>query len=157
MSIETKTDLNQSTIDGIQKLIRYNIDSCDGYRESADLVTDPVASSLFKDIAEQRSEFANKLQNYVEINGEEACDDGSIMAAVHRKWIEVRTAISGGDVYPVLCEAERGEDYIKGAYEDVLVATAGSALNDVLTQQYAQVKQGHDAIRNLRDGLKKAE
>ena len=154
MSLETKTDLNDSTIEGLQKLIRYNIDSCKGYQESAEKVNDLAAQTLFENIADQRSSFAETLQQYVTVNGEEAVDDGSVMAAVHRVWLDVRAAIGGGDVYPVLCEAERGEDYIKSAYESVLKETAGSAMNDVLTQQYAQIKLGHDGIRDLRDAIR---
>ena len=157
MNIETKTDLNESTIEGLQKLIRYNIDSVKGYRESAEQVEDQFAKQLFGKIADQRSKFAETLQQYVAVNGEEAVDDGSVMAAVHRAWIDVRSALNGGDLYPMLCEAERGEDYIKSAYESVLKETAGSAMNDVLTQQYAQVKIGHDGIRDLRDKLKEVK
>ena len=157
MSIETKTNLDDSTIEGLQKLIRYNIDACKGYRESAEKVEDKFAKELFLKIADQRSDFADTLQQHVAVNGEETSDDGSAMAAVHRAWIDVRSAINGGDVYPVLCEAERGEDYIKSAYESVLKETAGSAMNDVLTQQYAQVKIGHDGIRELRESMKKQQ
>ena len=157
MNLETKTDLDDSTIEGLQKLIRYNIDACKGFRESAEIVEDTFAKELFLKIADQRSDFADTLQQYVAINGEEVSDDGSAMAAVHRAWIDVRAAINGGDVYPVLCEAERGEDYIKSAYESVLKETAGSAMNDVLTHQYAQVKLGHDGIRELRDGMRNAK
>jgi len=64
--------------------------------------------------------------------------------------------LSGGDAYAVLAEAERGEDQIKHAYEDVLQETAGSAMNDVLQSQYAIVKAGHDKIRDLRDAHKDA-
>ena len=157
MSLETKTNLDDSTIEGLQKLIRYNIDSVKGYRESAEKVNDKFAKELFLKIADQRSGFADTLQQYVAVNGEETSDDGSTMAAVHRAWIDVRSALNGGDVYPVLCEAERGEDYIKSAYESVLKETAGSAMNDVLTHQYAEVKLGHDGIRELRDGMRKAK
>ena len=62
--------------------------------------------------------------------------------------------VTNGDAYVVLIEAERGEDHIKEAYEDVLKATAGSAMNDVLQAQYARVKAGHDKVRDLRDAYK---
>ncbi|TWT39087.1 PA2169 family four-helix-bundle protein [Blastopirellula retiformator] len=58
------------------------------------------------------------------------------------------------DCYAILAEAEAGEDHIKHAYEDALKETAGSAMNDVLQKQYAQVKQGHDRIRDMRDAFK---
>ena len=154
MSLETKLNLNESTISGLQKLIRYNIDSFDGFRDAAEDVEDAKIAALFRELAAERSELATELQTYVEYNGEEAEDDGSVMAAVHRAWIKVRSSLNGGSAYPILCEAEKGEDYIKAAYEDVLKETAGSAVNDVLTKQYAKVKAGHDRVRDLRDHCK---
>ena len=61
--------------------------------------------------------------------------------------------INENDSYLMLVEAERGEDAIKQASETVLRANAGSAMNDVLTRQYATIKSGHDRIRDLRDQL----
>ncbi len=156
MSLETKTNLNDSTIAGLQKLIRYNIDAFDGFREAAEDIDDVKVQSLFRELADERSQLATELQNHVEWNGEDAQDDGSMMAAVHRAWIKVRSVINSDNAYPILCEAEKGEDHIKAAYEEVLKDTAGSAVNDVLTQQYAVVKAGHDRVRDLRDCYKDA-
>ncbi len=72
-------------------------------------------------------------------------------AAVHRTWINVRELLTSNDANAILSEAERGEDHIKSAYETVLRNTAGSAVNDVLTRQYAQVKASHDRVKMLRD------
>ena len=155
MSIETVNNLDESTISGLQKLIRYNIDSFEGFRDAADEVKDEAVATLFRELAAERSLLAKELQNHVEISGEDSEDDGSMLAAVHRTWLKVRSLINGGDAVPILCEAEKGEDCIKAAYEDVLKDTAGSAVNDVLTQQYAKVKAGHDRVRDLRDIYKK--
>ena len=156
MGLETKTTLNDSTIAGLQKLIRYNIDSFDGFREAAEDVDDSAVASLFRELAGERSQMATELQKHVEKNDRDAEEDGTVMAAVHRAWIKVRAKINGGDAHPILCEAEKGEDYIKAAYEEVLKDTAGSAVNDLLTQQYAKVKAGHDRVRDLRDSFKKS-
>ena len=154
MSLETKTDLNDETINGIQKLIRYNIDSAEGFESAAKSIDTDSIATLFRDLATERQSLATELQTYVDFNGEEPVDSGSAMAAVHRAWISTRGLINGGAAHPILCEAEKGEDYIKAAYEDVLKETAGSALNEVLTKQYAQVKSGHDRVRDLRDAMK---
>ena len=154
MSLETKETLNQSTIDGLQKLIRYNIDASDGFRESAEEIDDAGIATLFRELAGERTTIATELQQHVEWNGEDAVDDGSAMAAMHRAWLSVRGKLNGGDPYAILCEAERGEDYIKAAYEDVLKETAGSAMNSTLQHQYAKVKAGHDRVRDLRDSFK---
>ncbi|UUO07317.1 PA2169 family four-helix-bundle protein [Blastopirellula sp. J2-11] len=154
MSLETKITLNDKTVAKLQKLIRSNIDSYDGFRESADQIDDAQVAALFREMAADRSTLAAELQDFVVWNGEEAAEDGSYAAAIHRTWIDIRSMLSGGDAYAILCEAERGEDQIKAAYEDVLKETAGSAMNDVLQKQYAQVKAGHDRIRDLRDAFK---
>lgn len=154
MSTETKIDLNENTLEKLQKLIRANIDSYNGYHESAEELKDERLSALFRSIGDERSAMASELQQYVEFNGKEAEDDGSVAAKTHRVWINIRGKLNGGDATVILIEAERGEDHIKEAYEDVLKETAGSAMNDVLTAQYAKVKAGHDKIRDLRDAYK---
>ncbi|KAA1261451.1 hypothetical protein LF1_40010 [Rubripirellula obstinata] len=154
MTLETKTDLNDATIAKLQKLIRANIDSYNGFHKSAEEIDDVQLTVLFKEIGDQRSAMASELQKFIEFNGEDAEDDGSVAAKTHRIWINIRSKINGGDPYVLLIEAERGEDYIRAAYEDVLKETANSAMNDVLTEQYAAVKAGHDKVRHLRDTYK---
>lgn len=155
MTLETKGHLSEDTIDKLQKLIRANIDSYDGFREAAKELKDKKISALFTELGDQRSAMAAKLQKTIEFNGEEAEDDGSVAAATHRIWLNIRSKITGSDSYAILAEAERGEDHIKAAYEEVLKETAGSAMNDVLTDQYRAVKAGHDKVRALRDSYKK--
>ncbi len=154
MSVETKTNLNDKTITKLQQLIRANIDSYDGFREAADQIEDANIATLFRQLAEERSNLATQLQQHVQWNGEEAAEDGTMAATVHRAWINVRSMVSGGDAYAMLAEAEAGEDHIKQAYEDVLKETAGSAMNAVLQQQYMTVKKAHDRVRDLRDAYK---
>lgn len=155
MSLETKTDLNHTTIEKLQKLIQANIDSYNGFHESAEQFDDARLATLFKQIGNERSAMASELQTFVEFNGKDAEDDGSVAAKTHRIWINIRSKLSGGDPHVILVEAERGEDHIKHAYEEVLKETAGSAMNDVLTAQYAKVKAGHDKVRELRDAFAK--
>lgn len=154
MSLETKFDLNDQTIEKLQTLIRYNIDAYDGFQKSAEEIENVHLASLFRDLAQERSAMARELQEYVEWNNTEAEDDGSVSAAVHRTWMGIRAALDNEGSYAILAEAERGEDYIKAAYEDVLKSIPGNALNDVVQQQYARVKAAHDRIRELRDSYK---
>jgi len=155
MSLETKSDLNETTIAKLQELIRVNIDSYNGFHESAEEMDNEKLSSLFRAIGDERSRMAAELQQCVEYNGEEAVVDGSLAAKTHRVWINIRSKLNGGDPHVILVEAERGEDYIKASYEEILKETAGSAMNDVLTSQYAKVKAGHDKVRDLRDSYAK--
>ncbi|QGJ69176.1 Histidine kinase [Planctomycetales bacterium 10988] len=157
MAIESVQNLKEETIEKLQDLIRANIDSYKGFKQASEKVENEHLKDLFCTLATERSEQATQLQKYVELNHEDAEDDGSYAAAGHRAWVSLRAAISDGDNYAMLAEAERGEDYIKGLYEKVLVDIAGNALSDVLHQQYSQVKATHDRIRDLRDSLKDNE
>ena len=151
MNTESKLNLDEQTLSKLQELIRINLDSEKGFDQAAKQIEDQGIADLFTELAGQRSQYATELQEYVEWNGETPRDEGSYAAALHRTWLNVRSKLNGGDTHAVLSEAERGEDQIKEAYEDALRTTTGSAMNDVLTRQYAAIKQGHDRVRDLRD------
>lgn len=154
MAIETTQNLTDETLGKINDLVRVNIDSSRGFKAAAETIENASIASLFREIAEERSAFGRELAGYVEMNDEEADDSGSISGAVHRWWLIARGAVSGGDDYAVLAEAERGEDQIKARYEEVLKEIPGSAMNRVLQDQYARVKHSHDRIRDMRDRAK---
>ena len=149
--METKISLAKSTIDKLQELIQINIDSYNGFNDAADQIKDTALAELFRDLGAERSAQASELQSLVAANFEDPKDEGSFAAAAHRVWMDLRTALSSDNIQTVLDEAERGEDYIKGKYEEVLKETAGSAVNDVLQRQYAAVKMTHDRVRDMRD------
>lgn len=154
MSLETVHNLDPETVAKLQDLAQINLDSRDGFRHAAEQLEGEPVTQLFRRLAEERARQAKELQHYVAINEQEPQRKGSFAAAVHRTWMSIRGSLSGNDLHAVLAEAERGEDHIKEAYEDVLKKTAGSAVNDVLQRQYAAVKQGHDLVRELRDSTK---
>lgn len=69
-------------------------------------------------------------------------------------WTVLRSpsyTISGGDSHAILSEAERGEDAIKGAYEDAMPSVTANIVHDVLSRQYLRVKADHDRIKSMRD------
>jgi uncharacterized protein (TIGR02284 family) len=154
MSLETKLSLSDDTLKHLQELIQTNIDSSEGLVSAAERVDDHRVASTFREIAQERTNNARELQSYVTANAKEAQTEGSTIGAIHRGWTAMRAAINGGDPYVILIEAERGEDRIKEQYEDVLLHTAGSAVNDVLQRQFAGIVKGHDLIRDLRDVYK---
>jgi len=149
--IETKTDLNSVTLEKIQELVQINLDSEKGFNEASHKIDDKGIATMFVELGRQRRDNALELEKIMTWNGETPVEDGSYLASFHRAWLSLRGLLSGGSTYSILSEAVRGEDAIKKAYEDVLIATAGSAVNDVLTRQYAVVKAGHDRVRRMRD------
>lgn len=142
--------LREETLEKLQDLIEVNIDSCEGFTTASDQVNEDALANLFAQLAQDRAGFAAELQDYVRLNDETPDDDASATGAAHRLWLQVRAALNGGDAKVILIELERMEDKIKHTYEEVLEETGG-VLREVLQRQYAQVKAGHDRVRDLRD------
>ncbi|MCO6042358.1 PA2169 family four-helix-bundle protein [Aeoliella sp. ICT_H6.2] len=151
---ETKTSLPKETVNKLSQLVQINRDSASGFQEAADAIDDKALASDFRVWAVDRTRQADELQALVEFNNGEAPEDRSWSAAAHQAWLNFRSALSGGNTYTVLAEAERGEDAIKERYEEILKDVAGSAATDLLQQQYASVKAVHDRVRDLRDARK---
>ena len=154
--METKTNLDADTVKHLQDLIQINIDSKDGFAEAAEEIGDERIAALFRQIGEIRGKNATELQGLVALNNEEPVERGSIAAAFHRTWLDLRSKLTGGDAGAVLGEAERGEDSIKEQYETILKNDPGSAVSDVLHHQLAEVKAHHDQIRDLRNAYQAA-
>lgn len=149
--METVSNLTKESISGIQNLIEINIDSSKGFADAAEKIENGQIANFFRECGDERGRFASELKNLVRVNGRDPENSGSLKGTVHRWWMNIRGTVSGGDEHAVLAEAERGEDAIKGRYEQTLKETAGSAVNDVLQRQYASVKARHDQIRDMRD------
>lgn len=152
---ETKLSLKKETVDKLRSLVQINLDSASGFREAADAIDDGPLAQDFRVWAADRTRQADELAEFVTLNDAEPPQDKSWTASLHQVWLDLRAAMSGGEAYAVLAEAERGEDAIKVKYEEVLKDTAGSAVNDVLQSQYLAVKGVHDRVRDLRDARKR--
>ena len=151
MTNSTVTTISDQTVEKLQELVQINIDSAKGFDHAARELSNASLAELCRDLSSQRRKQADELIRYVQMNGEVAPKDGSFLAAVHRAWMNVRTALSGDDEYAVLAEAEFGEDQIMRAYEEALKETAGIPVKNALTQHYIDVKSAHNRIRGLRD------
>ncbi|MCA9295423.1 MAG: PA2169 family four-helix-bundle protein [Phycisphaerales bacterium] len=151
MTLKTSMPMSDDTVEQLQNLIRINIDSCKGFEQSAETIESESIAGLFRQIGRDRRHHAQQLRNIVSMTDTEAEDSGSIKGSIHRWWLSARGALNGGDDHVVLIEAERGEDAIKHCYEDAIKDVKEPAVRQVLTDQYAEVKRGHDTVRDLRD------
>lgn len=154
MSIKTAPKITKDVLDKLQNLIQANIDSFDGFKHAANKLEDPDHWVPMFELAFQRGLHAERLRKIVTLCGEKPVESGSVMASAHRCWTDLKSAVTEGDAYTILAEAERGEDYIKGLYEDILADTAGEPTTRLLNEQYARVKEGHDLVRDMRDAAK---
>ena len=102
---------------------------------------------------QQRSTFVGELQTLVRELGGDPENSGSIAGALHRGWMNIKTAITGKDEHAVLNEAERGEDVAKKAYKDALETALPANVLEVVQRQYMAVQVSHDQVKSLRDSF----
>lgn len=147
----TDTSHDISTLNG---LIATTIDSVDGYRTSAQDVENPRYAELFTARASERSSVAEQLRAEVKRLGGNPEDDGTILAAGHRAFVNLKSAVTGRDDKAIVNEVERGEDHIKAKFESALKDDGLSPQCRTLVETcFGSVKAGHDEMSNLKHSL----
>jgi uncharacterized protein (TIGR02284 family) len=142
---------NDSVITTLNNLIETCKDGQEGFQQAAEGVKDSSLKSLFYEYSQQRSQFVGELQGLVRELGGDPETSSSVAGALHRGWINIKSAVTGQDDAAILNECERGEDVAKSAYKDALAADLPSNVTSVIQQQATLVQQAHDRIRGLRD------
>ena len=147
----TDTSHDIRTLNG---LIATTIDSVDGYRTSASDVENPRFAELFIARASERSSVAEQLRSEVKRLGGNPEDDGTILAAGHRAFVNLKAAVTGRDDQAIVNEVERGEDHIKAKFEDALKDDSlAPESRTAIEAAYGSVKSGHDEMRDLKHNL----
>jgi uncharacterized protein (TIGR02284 family) len=138
-------------ISALNDLIETCKDGEEGYRKAAEGVKRSDLKSLFNEYSRQRSQFASELQMEVSRIGGDPEKSGSVSGAVHRGWIDLKSAVTGKDDHAILEEAERGEDTAVKNYQDALGKELPSDLRSIVAKQFSQIQQCHSRVRSLRD------
>ena len=139
----------------LNNLIETLKDGQEGFKQAAEGVSDPKLKSLFRDYSDQRSRFATVLQSEARRQGEtEPETTSSVAGALHRGWINLKSAITGGDEHAILVECERGEDSAVEEYKKALDDDLSPAARELVSLQFPEIKAAHDRIRTLRDATR---
>ncbi len=158
MATRIPSAIDSESAGKLRELAQLNIDSRDGFDYAAERIEDdaPAIAKAFRELSDERAKFAEQIEGLLVNNGEDAPEEGSWAASMHRTWMNIRDMLSDKpDIYAVVAEAERGEDVIKQAYEDAFNSLSGQLLS-VITEQFNGVKRAHDSVKQLRDSLKKS-
>ncbi|HEX8527897.1 PA2169 family four-helix-bundle protein [Allosphingosinicella sp.] len=145
---------NEHDISVVNSLITTTIDSANGFERSAEDADVPQFVEMFRSFAGERRQVVGMLQEHVRKLGGEPNDDGSLKANLHRRWVDLRDAISKGGDQEIIEEVERGEDYLKGKYDAALEDTKLSPETmAVIREAYQSVRAGHDKASALKHSM----
>jgi len=146
---------NQNEV--IDDLIETLKDGQEGFKQAAETVKDPQLKSLFNEYSQQRAHFAVELRSKAQSPDErESKMSGSAAGALHRGWINLKSAVTQGDDHSILAECERGEDSAVEEFRKALNNGLSAPVQEIVSRQYAQIKEAHDRVKDLRDTTKKS-
>jgi uncharacterized protein (TIGR02284 family) len=146
---------NDKVISTLNNLIETCKDGQEGFRQASEGIKNTELKTLFLTYSQQRAQFAGELQNEVLRLGGDPEKSSSTAGALHRGWINIKSAITGEDEGAVIAECERGEDSAVSNYEEALKGELPSNLHELIERQFAQVKEAHDRIRSLERATSK--
>ena len=146
---------NGDLIDSLNHLIHVCRDGQEGYLQAAEHVKSAWLQGLFQSFSTQREQFAIELTNLVAGLGVEPTSGTTVAGALHRTWIDLRTAVSGdgGNDAIILEECEHGEDVAKEAYETELNRELPEHIHRVVQSQYQDILRAHEQVRETRDAF----
>jgi len=158
MTSQSELNNGTATDDDVVSTLNELIETCkdgqEGFKQAAEGVERSDLKSLFFEFSQQRAHFAGELQGIVQKLGGDPETSGSTAGAMHRGWINLKSAITGKDEQAVLNECERGEDSARNTYKDALDDDLPTYIMDTVRNQYDSIVQAHDRVRTLRDSYK---
>ena len=135
----------------LNDLIETCKDGANGFRTAAEAVKHADAKALFSSRVPMIEGAAAELQAHVRRLGGDAETSGSVAAAVHRGWIDLKAAVTGKDDAAIITECERGEQLAVKNYEDALAKGLPADVRAIVERQYQGAVQNLERVRALGD------
>ena len=134
----------------LNTLIETCKDAERGLLHAAELVTDPALKVLFTDTAYRRAGFATQLLPHAQRLGGASTADGTTGATIHRKWMDVRSALSGHDDRAVVSEARRGDHLTFMEFKTAVEGVLPAAARDLVEHGYEDVRESQFCFDRLK-------
>ena len=142
-------DRNKSAIATLNDLIETCKDGAQGFATAAEGLQNSSTKELFRQYGRERAGCAEELRAEVKRLGGNPEDSGSVSGAMHRGWINIKSAVTGQSDSAIIAEAERGEDVAVKSYQKALDSGLPPEVQSTVQRQFTQVKAAHDRVRDL--------
>ncbi len=144
-------------IDQLNLLVRVNKDAEAGFHSAAENVKNSELETLLTGYAKQHAKFARELQEEIEHLGGDTSDSGSFGGALHRGWMDLKSAISGHSAAAMLTSCESGEESAESAYLDAADSNPTGRAHALIDKHVAQIKAFRTRLARLvgetKDGV----
>jgi uncharacterized protein (TIGR02284 family) len=140
----------QETIDRLNELVRVCKDGEHGYLTAAGDVKNTELETLFLESSMQRAGYARELQAEIERLGGLAVDSGTLSAAVHRGWMNLKAEVSNGDSAGIVAACETGEDSAQAAFERAVNAGLSGKTLLIVEKQWHKIEEAHTRLVRIK-------
>jgi uncharacterized protein (TIGR02284 family) len=142
----------------INDLVETCKDGMKGYETAAENVANPQIKAELSRFSQQRAQFAHELETQAHQVGitthQENTLEGAaldVAGAVHRGWINLKSAITGNDSQAVLNECENGDAAALKTYEQALmVENLPPNIKNVIEKQHSEILEAKNKITALK-------
>ncbi len=142
---------NDDVISTLNDLIETCRDGEEGFKTCAEDIGDGQFKQPFLTLASSCAASAQELKSLVISHGGDPETRSSLSGTLHRRWVDIKSAILGKDDEAILNECERGEDVAVKSYRRALEKDLPVDVRAVVERQYQGVIQNHDLVKNMRD------
>jgi uncharacterized protein (TIGR02284 family) len=134
----------------LNHLIEMCRDEARTLRFAAAHVEDPAVHATFEQLAADRVQFADDLLRHAQRLGGADAHDGTTRGALHQQWLAFRHALVGSSEQTMIAEAANVERQTLVSFEHALADLLPPTARDLVEQQCAQLRQGHQRVRSLQ-------
>jgi uncharacterized protein (TIGR02284 family) len=148
---------NDDVISTLNDLIETSKDGEEGFRTVAEDISDTQLKTLFANRSQSCALAAAELQEFVRALGGDPETRSSVSGTLHRRWVDIKAAVTGKDDEAMLNECERGEDVAMRSYRNALEKDLPPNIRSVVERQFNGVTSNHDQVKLLRDQVRAAK
>jgi len=146
----------EDIVSTLNDLIETSKDGEEGFRTCAEDTSDPQLKTFFSNRAQSCTAAVIELQDLVRAYGGDPETSSGLGGALHRRWLDIKSLITGKDDKAILAECERGEDVAVASYRKALENNLPPDVRTVVERQYQGVLKNHDDVKALRDKYRSA-
>lgn len=150
---------NNDALKALNSLVETCKDGEKGFKTAAESVDNPQLKTELTRFAQQRADFRSELESCMKQIGGSPEETSSLSGvameaagAVHRGWINLKSAITGHDNKAILNECENGDAAALKAYESVMSSSEIPInLKNVIKKQHDEIEAAKTAISSLKN------
>lgn len=140
---------NAEVVSILNGLIETCEDGLHGFTTASEGVDNPSAKALFASRLPNIQRGESELKAEVRRLGGDPEKRGTIAGALHRGWIDLKSAVTGKNQEAIVMECERGEEHAAHVYEDALQKDLPYDTRAIIERQYRGVVENLGRVRAL--------